>query len=385
MKLAAFIFVFLFPACAYAKSLLAVELEFLDGIKISDEASEVIQKELDSENNSLRSYFLEVSYGKYDITSAYIKVLIDSSFDVCDQEGWKNKAQDVLKNKNIFYDNYEHIAFILPGKSKCAWRGLGNIYGKFSWSDARINTIIHEVGHNVGMLHACLAYCKKDDKPVPFSDICSISNYGNDYDVMGYATKLSHSNIVNKLRANFLSEEQVIFAKKNGRYNIGAIEDNDKMNKGIIIKRNDNETFIVEFRVNKKIDEWFGNKGLLISYSVKNDPNKCATRLINANALITSATSPMLYEHGGEFYDEQSGIKIKLISSNFIFAEVEVSGIVEMPEEYMSVPSEKVVPKYEDAKEYYDQYGCSFGNKNNNKFNLIFALLLVIALYRKML
>jgi hypothetical protein len=113
----------------------------------------------------------------------------------CDHRGWAEAAKALAVEAGHDLTGYDHYVFVFPRTTACGWTGLGLISGRDTWSNGSISTYLlaHELGHNLGANHAMARRCRVGDTPVPVSDTCVDAEYGDPFDVMGYAPRLHHN------------------------------------------------------------------------------------------------------------------------------------------------------------------------------------------------
>jgi hypothetical protein len=106
----------------------------------------------------------------------------------CAEGTWDAEARQAAEADGKSLAGYDHLIYVFPYRSACSWLGRASLGG----STVNINgplggsqVIGHELGHNLGLLHAGSWTCAKGGKRVSISDSCSVSEYGDPFDVMG--------------------------------------------------------------------------------------------------------------------------------------------------------------------------------------------------------
>ncbi|WP_407341722.1 hypothetical protein [Pengzhenrongella phosphoraccumulans] len=85
----------------------------------------------------------------------------------------------------------DHVVVYFPYRADCGgWAGLGSVNGSRVWVNGypRADVVAHEIGHNLGLGHANQLTCTSGGAAVPLSDSCTVREYYDGADVMGYST-----------------------------------------------------------------------------------------------------------------------------------------------------------------------------------------------------
>jgi hypothetical protein len=92
-------------------------------------------------------------------------------------------AQNAGINASIYFHNMIYIS-----SADCTGRGWGQIGGKITVIQGTMNSYrtVHELGHNLGLGHAHSKTCTAGSTTVSLSDTCTIDEYGDFFDAMGY-------------------------------------------------------------------------------------------------------------------------------------------------------------------------------------------------------
>ncbi|MFC7531711.1 hypothetical protein [Actinoplanes sp. GCM10030250] len=108
----------------------------------------------------------------------------------------------------------EHVAVYFPQQSGCSWAGLGSVNGSMIWINGYPweDVLTHEFGHNLGLGHANRATCTASGARVPLSSSCTVEQYYDTSDVMGFARQGMASGNLNAAFGDYLGLQQTVTA-----------------------------------------------------------------------------------------------------------------------------------------------------------------------------
>lgn len=143
-------------------------------------------------NGQFSDWFNEGSYGQVQLSVDVTPwVTIASNSSPCNSSTWATQAQTAARGLGYEPNNYNHVAFAFPRASSCQWSGLGQAPGRLTWHNGAgmsRNVVAHELGHNLGLLHAQSRTCTDG----PLDGTCTVSEYGDRYDTMGNGSAGAH-------------------------------------------------------------------------------------------------------------------------------------------------------------------------------------------------
>lgn len=178
-------------------------------------------------DNQVVPTFKEMSYGKFDIRPRYLNTRIGRHRDCTFPTG--PETTQILSENSIDPVQIDGIVYLVGEDPGCPG-GLGQL-GKINQNGgymalARVASlsvpaIIHELGHNLGLLHAnrCDAATTQ-----MFNSECVHREYGNSYDIMGKG--VGHFNALYKERLGWLDADNMTTVTESGRYTITPLQSN---------------------------------------------------------------------------------------------------------------------------------------------------------------
>jgi len=285
--------------------------------------------------NQANQYFQEASYNQLslvgDITSA---IMVNYDKSVCNTTDLATKADDVLRNQGYLPEQYDHVMYFIPYYGQCGWAGKGNIAGPKTWiKQFSLGTIIHELGHNLGLYHANAKECGAQTTN---TSNCSMIEYGDLYSVMGGASETFHFNTFHKEQLGWLNNK-VVTLTDSGSVTLGPTEvSNSTPNALKVLKNTDsngnNNWYYIDYRQAIGFDSRLGLgwadqlHGIRINEGTDNSPNSSYLLDATPDSLGTWSDFDDASILPGESYiDETYGIEIAVISSNTDSVSIDVS------------------------------------------------------------
>lgn len=164
--------------------------------------------------DSARNFYLENTSNAISLVGknngvngdVYGWVTIPNTSTNCNYNNWATAAKNAVQATGVSTSGYDLISYVLPFNSNCSWGGIAQLGGQNSWINIATignnlkRTIPHELGHNLGRHHAGSIHCTLNGEDVSIGGTCSLSEYGDIFDVMGSSSGPKHMNVFNKGR-----------------------------------------------------------------------------------------------------------------------------------------------------------------------------------------
>ena len=204
---------------------------------------------------SANAYFKEVSFGIRSLVGktattgdVYGWYTIAASNNPCDYSAWGSAARSAAQQAGVDLTGYDHIIHYFPQSSACAWSGVGQVPGKYTWiNGSGSQTIAHELGHNFGSHHAGSLSCTNaSGTRVTLSSTCTMREYGNPFDVMGSGYR--HMTAFNKGRIGFLEPTNTQAVQADGTFTVVPLEKKATGVQALRIPISTTTAYYVEFR-----------------------------------------------------------------------------------------------------------------------------------------
>jgi Gametolysin peptidase M11 len=119
--------------------------------------------------------------------------------------------------------------------------------GHVSWIRYRnpgMSTLVHELGHNLGLAHAYGVVCSKGDLRVPLGGRCRSVEYGDSWDAMGHSNASFSVPVLSRLGW----AGAVATASTSGSYRLADVEHSGRALQGVRIPAAGRVTYWVEYQ-----------------------------------------------------------------------------------------------------------------------------------------
>lgn len=196
-----------------------------------------VQGQVFTNSDSVKQFFEKVSYNRMHVTGDVfgwytIPYVPDGT---CSIKKWMDGAKLVAQQNGVNVGQYTHIVFAFSGgdfeKSGCQYAGEGFLFDvppRAYVFTPQTSTIIHELGHTLGMGHANGLDCGQEIIKTNYHSTCTISEYLDPFDFMGIGEsvgqRLFSFNAPNRIDMGWLLPENVRYINTSGTFAIHALE-----------------------------------------------------------------------------------------------------------------------------------------------------------------
>lgn len=288
---------------------------------------------------STNAYYKEQSFGARSLVGiqradgdVFGWYTISNATTTCDYAAWGTAARAAAQAAGVSLTGYDHIIHYFPRTSTCAWSGVGQLPGKYSWiNGSSSSTMAHELGHNFGVHHASSLSCTDAaGARVSISATCTSDEYGDPYDVMGRGYR--HMSAYQKGRLGFLESTNTTTVAASGVFTVVPLETKPAagatQSLRVAIPNTSPPLFYyVEFRQPSAFDNFTSTSPVLKGVLVHRAPDYTVlqrTQLLDMTAGTTSYTDAPLAA-GATFTDATAGITIRVASVAATGATVQVT------------------------------------------------------------
>lgn len=230
----------------------------------------------------------------------------------------RQQAVTYGNSQGVNLNSYQHVILYFPDNPGCAWAGLGELPGNWSWiNDVNYTSVIaHEVGHNMGVHHAATLKCGSQTLTSSTSG-CSYVEYGDGFDVMGSSSALMSAWQRAKLSQLPTAARRSVTAS--GAYSLDQVNNNSATNPRLLIVPRKIGTspvtqyFAIDLRAPfGDFDTFSPTHGLVTGVGIRLVPALSVidvTRLLDAHP-ATGTFNDSALQPGESFTDPGSGVTI---------------------------------------------------------------------------
>jgi hypothetical protein len=163
--------------------------------------------------------------------------------------GWKDQAANAANLAGARLSEYDHVIYVLPPGSGCAWLGLASVGGRWSMMRNTLDTAVvaHELGHNLYLDHASSDSCEIGGAPVPIGGTCTNDEYGDPFDAMGNHPEGRLFSSSHRRDTGWVTGAQVQTPSADGTYQLGAAA-KDEATRMLRIPRGNGTELNIELR-----------------------------------------------------------------------------------------------------------------------------------------
>jgi Bacterial Ig domain/Gametolysin peptidase M11 len=180
------------PSLSAGPRKVAVLLVDFSGASTAPWPPAVTRAEVFTAANSANAFYQEESYGGISLTGklradgdVFGWFNLDAPTGGCPYNTWRDEADEAAAAAGIDLTGYQHLIYKFPFQLGCSWAGIAGANWAMINGSFGVQPIVHELGHNLGLLHAGSWTCTSGGVRVQISDTCAIAEYGDPFDAMG--------------------------------------------------------------------------------------------------------------------------------------------------------------------------------------------------------
>jgi fibronectin type 3 domain-containing protein len=272
---------------------------------------------------SVASYYSEVSDGRMALTGeVFGYYTITAKTTSCNYSEWGTAARQAATAAGVNLSSYTNVVHAFPRQSACWWGGLAQVNNKYSWINGSMTIYVttHELGHNFGAHHASSMSCTKSGSRVPLSSSCSVSEYGDPFDVMGQnasgPSNQRHMQTWHRKQTGILGTADQLTVTKNGRYTVSTAQKAGGSPRILRVKRTASDYYYLEYRQPYGLFDDFSTTSAAVNgvmVRIAPDTLRVQSKLLDMNPSTTTFSDAPLAV-GKTFTDPSTNLSISTVS-----------------------------------------------------------------------
>ena len=286
-------------------------------------------------SGSVAEYFKEVSFGQQLLSVTVTPWLPTGAATPagCNWSQMGTLGRSAATAAGYSTTGYSKIVYVFPRVSACGWLGLAYIGGSGAWINGANTTLVygHELGHNLGMLHAARLDCGT----AVIGGTCSVAEYGDPFGIMGNSSTM-HVNAFQKADMGWIPAASVrTHTTGSVTYTLSPLETAGGTTYAVKVPAAANRTYWLEYRRPVGFDAnmaSYPNNGAIIRVATPFetlcggcDSYSNDTQLIDTTPATTTFTDAALLA-GRSFTDTRYGITFNVLSASATALTLQVVG-----------------------------------------------------------
>jgi hypothetical protein len=216
-------------------------------------------------------YFARVSRGRQHVRATLTPwVHVDVSGDVmCNTEGRSIRAASTALRRAGYHPARFNRLMIFTEQCNSA-SSAAQLPGRVTWIRYRapgMATLVHELGHNMGLEHAYGVVCREDGRRVALGGACQPVEYGDSWDAMGHSRGFFSAPSL--VRLGWAGKVQHV--RRSGAYRLADVEHAHTANQALRVRAGDT-TYWVEYQPEHSPEIGRTIPGVMIRRQVKGGP-----------------------------------------------------------------------------------------------------------------
>ena len=204
---------------------------------------------------------------------------------------------------------------------------MSTVRGRNNWINGELTLYVasHELGHNFGLDHAAGLNCRSGGVRVAISSSCSIDEYGDPFDVMGF-TGQRHVHSWHLMQLGLLAPDEVQTATSNGTYRFGPAAVAGELPRVLRVPKPNGDYYYLEYRQPYgSFDDFPAAAAVVNGVTIRLAPELAAvrSRLIDTVPETSSFTDAPL-RVGRTFTDSANRIYVTVLGVDSTGADVSI-------------------------------------------------------------